>query len=100
MQIRDKVVVVTGGASGIGRALCERFAEEGARAVVVSDINSPGIETVCQQLAGQTRTLGVVTDVSREAEMPPSASQSGCQLPTAVVVSRFRCCVRRPCALR
>lgn len=69
MQIKNKVVVVTGGASGIGRALCERFAEEGARAVVVSDINGPGIETVCQQLVGQTQTLGVVTDVSREEDM-------------------------------
>ncbi len=76
MQIRDKVVVVTGGASGIGRALCERFAEEGARAVVVSDINSPGIDAVCQQLAGQTQALGVVTDVSREADMQALVSRT------------------------
>ena len=36
MQIENKVVVVTGGASGIGKALCERFAIEGAGAVIVS----------------------------------------------------------------
>jgi NAD(P)-dependent dehydrogenase (short-subunit alcohol dehydrogenase family) len=35
--VREKVVVVTGGASGIGRAVCRRAAEEGARAVVVVD---------------------------------------------------------------
>jgi NAD(P)-dependent dehydrogenase (short-subunit alcohol dehydrogenase family) len=39
MQIQDKVVVVTGGANGIGRALCLKFAKEGAKAVVVSDID-------------------------------------------------------------
>ena len=44
MQIKNKVVVVTGGASGIGRALCERFAREGASAVVVSDIDQLGID--------------------------------------------------------
>src|ERR1700682_4067415 len=39
MQIQDKVVVVTGGANGIGRALCHKFAQEGAKVVVVSDID-------------------------------------------------------------
>ena len=35
MELENKVVVVTGGASGIGRSLCERFALEGASAVVL-----------------------------------------------------------------
>ena len=39
MEIQDQVIVVTGGGSGIGRALCERFAADGARAVVVADLN-------------------------------------------------------------
>ena len=38
MQVRDKVVVVTGGANGIGRALCERFRAESAGKVVVVDL--------------------------------------------------------------
>ncbi|MEW6302074.1 MAG: SDR family oxidoreductase [Verrucomicrobiota bacterium] len=50
MQIfRDRTAVVTGGAAGIGRALCERLAELGAR-VVVADINGQGAEDVATQL--------------------------------------------------
>jgi len=76
VQIKDKVVVVTGGASGIGRALCERFAEEGASAVVVADINQAGIDEVVAAISGRTRTLGVVTDVSKEADVQRLVEES------------------------
>jgi len=69
MQVKDRVVVVTGGASGIGKALCERFAKEGAAAVVVADINQQGIDTVAAQLGGSTKTLAIRTDVSVEADV-------------------------------
>ena len=39
MQIKGKMVVVTGGANGIGRALCLRFAKEGARFVACADVD-------------------------------------------------------------
>jgi NAD(P)-dependent dehydrogenase (short-subunit alcohol dehydrogenase family) len=39
MELRDKVVVVTGGASGIGTGLCRRFREEGVRGLVIADLN-------------------------------------------------------------
>src|SRR5512137_2341525 len=39
MQIQGKVVIVTGGSNGIGRALCRKFAAAGARAVVIADID-------------------------------------------------------------
>jgi NAD(P)-dependent dehydrogenase (short-subunit alcohol dehydrogenase family) len=69
MKIRDKVVVVTGGASGIGKSLCERFAAEGARAVVVADINQDGVDQVASLIADKTRVLAIRTDVSHEADV-------------------------------
>lgn len=65
MELRDKVVVVTGGASGIGRALCERFAAEGARGVVVADRDKGGAKKVAAQCGG----LAITTDVGVAAEL-------------------------------
>ncbi len=69
MEIKDKIVVVTGAASGIGRSLCERFARDGARAVVLADIDSAGVEQVSASIAGQTQTLAITTDVSKEQDI-------------------------------
>jgi len=65
MQIQGKVVVVTGGANGIGRALCHRFAKEGAQAVVVADIDSQGTTRVADEING----FAAKCDVSNEAEI-------------------------------
>lgn len=65
MDIAGKVVVVTGAASGIGKALCLRFAKEGARRVVAADIDAEGVARVADEIGG----LAVPTDVSREADI-------------------------------
>jgi len=65
MDIKDKVVIVTGAASGIGKALAERFAKGGARAVVVADLDGAGAEAVAAGVGG----LGLKVDVSNEAEV-------------------------------
>jgi 2-deoxy-D-gluconate 3-dehydrogenase len=50
LGLRDKVVVVTGGASGLGRAMVEGFADEGAK-VVIADINMEAGEEVAKRLS-------------------------------------------------
>jgi len=65
MQVAEKVIVVTGGASGIGRALCLRFAREGAKAVTVTDIDEEGAKAVAQEIDG----LGIKCDVTKEMEI-------------------------------
>src|SRR3954466_16051623 len=62
MELADKVVVVTGAASGIGRALARRFVAEGARGVAISDRNRDGAEVVASELGD--RAIAVVTDVA------------------------------------
>jgi NAD(P)-dependent dehydrogenase (short-subunit alcohol dehydrogenase family) len=65
MNLQDKVAVVTGGANGIGRALCQRFAAEGARGVVVADLEFEGARRVAAQIDG----LAIKTNAGVEAEI-------------------------------
>ena len=65
MELEDRIVVVTGGASGIGRAMAERFHREGAAKVVVADLDADGARAVADSIDGWS--MGV--DVSREADV-------------------------------
>lgn len=67
MELRDRICVVTGGASGIGRALCHRFAAEGARAVVVVDRDADGAVATAGSV-GDTATP-MTADVTVEADI-------------------------------
>jgi NAD(P)-dependent dehydrogenase (short-subunit alcohol dehydrogenase family) len=67
MDIRGKVAIVTGGASGIGAGLAQRFAAEGARAVVVADLNLERAQGVAQAIGASA--LALKCDVSVEADI-------------------------------
>ncbi len=72
MQMQNKIVVVTGGGSGIGRALCHRFAQEGARGVVVADRNGNSARKVADEIAG----LAIEVDVAVESQVLQLVEQS------------------------
>ena len=65
MKIKDKVVVVTGAASGIGKALAARFAKEGARGVVCADLDGAAAKATAESVGG----MGMRCDVGQEGDM-------------------------------
>ena len=65
MQVKGKVVVVTGGANGIGEALGRRFKKEGARGVALADIDGERVKKVAEELDA----LGFQADVTSEADV-------------------------------
>ena len=65
MKVNEKIVVVTGAGSGIGRALVQRFVTEGAVQVVAVDINADHVA----ETAAMSDCLAMTADVSREADI-------------------------------
>jgi 3-hydroxybutyrate dehydrogenase len=67
MLLENKVAIVTGAASGIGKDIAILFAREGAR-VVIADLNQKGADAVAAELGGAKRAIGVAVDVTNEAQ--------------------------------
>ena len=72
MELNDCVAVVTGGATGIGRALVERFHKEGASGLVVADLNVDGAKQVAESVGG----VAVECDVSEESAVSRLISET------------------------
>ena len=68
-RLKDKVAIITGGGSGIGRATCLLFAREGAKVVVADYVVEGGNETVRQISAANGQAVFVQADVSKSADV-------------------------------
>ncbi|HZG72149.1 MAG TPA: SDR family oxidoreductase [Chondromyces sp.] len=69
MRLKDKVAIVTGAASGMGKAIAEGYAKEGAK-VVVSDLNLEGAQAVVEGIkASGAEAIAVQTNVTSEEDL-------------------------------
>jgi 3-hydroxybutyrate dehydrogenase len=77
VRLEGKVAIITGAASGIGRAMAQRFASEGAK-VVIADLEQAQPQKAAAELAAATRgrLLGIVTDVTNEDSVEKAVAQT------------------------
>ncbi|MDI9260655.1 SDR family NAD(P)-dependent oxidoreductase [Alicyclobacillus sendaiensis] len=75
MRLRDRVAIVTGGARGIGRAICERLSAEGATVVVVDLDLEGGRETAARLLSEGRESVALRVDVTRRADVVAMVEQ-------------------------
>ena len=71
MDLSGKVTIITGGASGIGKAIAEGCAEAGARAVVIADPNRNEADRAAEEIGARTKAkvLSIPTDVTDEKQV-------------------------------
>lgn len=77
MDINGKIVVVTGAASGIGRALARRFAADGARCVVVADIDGYGAQAVADEIGGRAEQIDVTDENAQIGLIERTEAEAG-----------------------
>ena len=65
MELRDKIIVITGGSGGIGKAMARAFLREGAKAVMLADLN----EGLVKQAAAEIGCDGMACDVTNETQI-------------------------------
>lgn len=68
MEIKDKVVVITGGAGGLGLAMAQEFASQGARLALI-DVDQEKLERACADLGATTEVQGYALDITDEEDV-------------------------------
>src|SRR5258707_1682948 len=90
MRLKDKVAIVTGAASGIGKEIAKAFVREGAR-VVIADLNQKAADAAAAELGDTRKAFGVVMDVTNEQQVEAGAARTGEQVgKNDVLVSNAR----------
>ena len=70
MQLRDQVIIITGGANGIGQAMARRFATESPAAIVIADLQREAAESTAREIGGSAgNVIGIACDVRHEADV-------------------------------
>ncbi|MFT6774537.1 MAG: NAD(P)-dependent dehydrogenase (short-subunit alcohol dehydrogenase family) [Paracoccaceae bacterium] len=77
MDIKDRIVVVTGAAGGIGRALALRFAAAGAKQVVCADIDEAGAQATAAEIGGVARRVDVASEADIKALIDTTEAEIG-----------------------
>src|SRR5437016_7498027 len=75
MRLKDKVAIVTGAASGIGKEIAKAFVREGAR-VVIADLNQKAADATAAELGDTRKVLGVVMDVTDEQHVEAGVART------------------------
>ena len=65
MEMKDKVVVITGGSGGIGKAMAKAFLAEGAKSIVLADLHEEAVKAAAAEIG----CIGMVCDVTKEADI-------------------------------
>jgi 3-hydroxybutyrate dehydrogenase len=75
MRLKDKVAIVTGAASGIGKEIARTYAREGAR-VVIADLNQTAADATAAELGGPQKALAVAMDVTDERQVEAGVART------------------------
>ena len=75
MRLKDKVAIVTGAASGIGKEIARAYAREGAR-VVIADLNQTAADAIAAELGGPLKALAVAMDVTNEQQVDEGVART------------------------